>query len=38
MKKLIAELQEVKSDNKKLAESVERLTHTPNRLRDKGLI
>ena len=38
MKKLIAELQEVKADNKKLAETVERLTHTPNRLRDKGLI
>ena len=38
MKKLIAELKEVKADNKKLAETVERLTHTPNRLRDKGLI
>ena len=38
MKKLIAELQEVKADNKKLAETVERLTHKPNRLREKGLI
>ena len=38
MKKLIPELQEVKADNKKLAETVERLTHKPNRLREKGLI
>ena len=32
------QLNEVKADNKKLAETVERLTHKPNRLREKGLI
>ena len=38
MKKLVAELKEVKADNKKLAEQVDRLTHTPDRLRKKGLM
>ena len=38
MKKLVAELKEVKADNKKLAEQVDVLTHTPNRLRKKGLM
>ena len=28
----------VKADNKKLAEVNDKLTHTPNRLRKKGLI
>ena len=38
MKKLVAELKEVKADNRKLAEQVDRLTHTPDRLRKKGLM
>ena len=38
MKKLVAELKEVKADNKKLAEQVDVLTHTPNTLRKKGLL
>ena len=35
---LNVELKEVKADNKKLAEQVDVLTHTPNRLRKKGLM
>ena len=35
---LSVELKEVKADNKKLAEQVDVLTHTPNRLRKKGLM
>ena len=38
MKKLVAELKEVKADNKKLAEQVDVLTHSPNTLRKKGLM
>ena len=38
VRNLKAELKEVKADNKKLAEMNEKLTHTPNRLRKKGLI
>ena len=38
MKKLVAELKEVKADNRKLAEQNDLLTHTPNRLRKKGLM
>ena len=38
MRKLQAELKEVKADNKKLAEQVDVLTHTPNTLRKKGLM
>jgi len=38
MKKLVAELKEVKADNRKLAEQVDVLTHTPNTLRKKGLM
>jgi len=38
MKKLVAELKEVKADNRKLAEQVDVLTHTPNTLRKKGLL
>ena len=38
VKNLKAELKEVKADNKKLAEQVDVLTHTPNRLRKKGLM
>jgi hypothetical protein len=36
--KLSVELKEVKADNKKLAEQVDVLTHTPNTLRKKGLL
>jgi hypothetical protein len=36
--KLSVELKEVKADNKKLAEQVDVLTHTPDRLRKKGLM
>ena len=35
---LKAELKEVKADNKKLAEMNDKLTHTPNTLRKKGLL
>ena len=35
---LSVELKEVKADNKKLAEQVDVLTHTPNTLRKKGLM
>ena len=35
---LNVELKEVKADNKKLAEQVDVLTHTPNTLRKKGLM
>jgi len=35
---LSVELKEVKADNRKLAEQVDRLTHTPDRLRKKGLM
>ena len=38
VRNLKAELKEVKADNKKLAEMNEKLTHTPNRLRKKGLV
>ena len=38
VRNLKAELKEVKADNRKLAEQVDVLTHTPNRLRKKGLI
>ena len=38
VRNLKAELKEVKADNKKLAEQVDVLTHTPNRLRKKGLM
>ena len=38
MKKLVAELKEVKADNRKLAEQVDVLTHSPNTLRKKGLM
>ena len=38
VRNLKAELKEVKADNKKLAEMNDKLTHTPNRLRKKGLI
>ena len=38
MKKLVAELKEVKADNKKLAEQVDVLTNSPNTLRKKGLM
>ena len=38
MKKLVAELKEGKADNRKLAEQVDVLTHTPNTLRKKGLM
>ena len=38
VRNLKAELKEVKAENKKLAEMNEKLTHTPNRLRKKGLI
>ena len=35
---LSVELKEVKADNKKLAEQVDVLTHTPNTLRKKGVL
>jgi viroplasmin and RNaseH domain-containing protein len=38
VRNLKAELKEVKADNKKLAEMNDKLTHTPNRLRKKGLL
>ena len=38
MRKLQAELKEVKADNRKLAEQNDDLIHTPNRLRKKGLM
>ena len=38
VRNLKAELKEVKADNKKLAEMNDKLTHTPNRLRKKGLM
>jgi hypothetical protein len=38
MRKLQAELKEVKADNRKLAETNDNLIHTPNRLRKKGLM
>jgi len=38
VRNLKAELKEVKADNRKLAEQNDLLTHTPNRLRKKGLI
>ena len=38
VRNLKAELKEVKADNKKLAEQVDVLTHTPNKLRKKGLM
>ena len=38
VRNLKAELKEVKADNKKLAEQVDVLTHTPNTLRKKGLM
>ena len=38
VRNLKAELKEVKADNRKLAEQVDVLTHTPNRLRKKGLM
>ena len=38
VKNLKAELKEVKADNRKLAEQVDVLTHTPNTLRKKGLM
>ena len=38
VRNLKAELKEVKADNKKLAEMNDKLTHTPNTLRKKGLL
>ena len=38
VRNLKAELQEVKADNKKLAEMNDKLIHTPNTLRKKGLL
>ena len=38
VRNLKAELKEVKADNKKLAEMNDKLIHTPNTLRKKGLI
>ena len=38
MMKKIKELEEVKRDNKKLAEMNEKLTHTPSNLREKGIL
>ena len=38
VRNLKAELKEVKADNKKLAEMNDKLTHTPNTLRKKGLM
>ena len=38
VRNLKAELKEVKADNKKLAEQVDVLLHTPNTLRKKGLL
>ena len=38
VRNLKAELKEVKADNKKLAEQVDVLTHSPNTLRKKGVL